>query len=181
MTLFSAVKATLKSKRFWLWQISGAIIYAIPVVIRFATNRVDIPILNFPGSWIGHFIPGNFLEKVLVNAFFPGGAGAVAGEIFVDSYKCEAVKGKTKYFSRLGGALLQTAVWSVFQFWGFSLIITVPWGGHGGGNLFEHAVVFPINFVLAAFSIFTPNVVNFLKSNLAKVHLRLPRRQVVEG
>jgi hypothetical protein len=181
MRLFSAVKATLKSKRFWLWQISGAIIYAIPVVIRFATNRVDIPILNFPGSWIGHFIPGNFLEKVIVNAFFPGGAGGVGGEIFVASYKCEAIKGETKYFSRLGGALFQTAVWSVFQFWGFSLLITVPWGGHGGGNLFEHAVVFPINFVLAAFSIFTPDVVNFLKSFLAKAYQRLSRKRRVEG
>jgi hypothetical protein len=168
MRLLSAVKATLKSKRFWVWQISGAIIYAIPVVIRFALNRVDIPILNFPGYWIGHFIPGNFLEKVLVNAFFPGGAGGVAGETLVNNYKGEAVKGKTKYLSRLGGALLQTAVWSAFQFWGFSLLITVPWGGHGGGNLFEHAVVFPINFTLAAFSIFTPDVVNFVKSKLTK-------------
>jgi hypothetical protein len=168
MRLLSAVKATLKSKRFWVWQISGAIIYAIPVVIRFALNRVDIPILNFPGYWIGHFIPGNFLEKVLVNAFFPGGAGGVAGETLVNNYKGEAVQGKTKYLSRLGGALFQTAVWSAFQFWGFSLLITVPWGGHGGGNLFEHAVVFPINFTLAAFSIFTPNVVNFVKSKLTK-------------
>ena len=112
MNLPSAINATLRSKRFWIWQISGAIIYAIPVAIRFATKNIAIPILNFPGFWIGHFIPGNFLEKLLVNTFFPGGAGGVAGETFVNNYKGEAVKGKTKYLARLGGALLQTAAWS---------------------------------------------------------------------
>jgi hypothetical protein len=173
MRLFSAVKNTLKSKRFWIWQISGAIIYAIPVAIRFATNRVDIPILDFPGFWIGHFITGNFLEKVLVNSFFPGGAGAVAGETLFNNYKGEAARGKTKYRARLGGALIQTAVWSAFQFWGFSLLITVPWGGHAGGNLFEHAIVFPINFTLAAFSIFTPDIVSFVKSSMARARRRL--------
>jgi hypothetical protein len=65
----AAIKNTLKSRRFWLWEICGALIYAIPVAIRYATE-VAISILNFPGYWIGHLIPGNLLEKVLVNAFF---------------------------------------------------------------------------------------------------------------
>ncbi len=173
MRLLNAITKTLKSKRFWVWQISGAIIYAIPVAVRFATNRVDIPVLNFPGFWIGHFIPGNFLEKIFVNAFFPGGAGGVAGETLVNNYNGEVAEGKTKYMSRLGGALLQTVFWSAFQFWGFSLLISVPWGGLGGGNLFEHAIVFPINFTLAAFSIFTPDVANLVKLNMAKAYRRL--------
>jgi hypothetical protein len=172
MNLLSAAKATLRSKRFWLWQISGVIIYAIPVAIRFTTQNMAIPILNFPGFWIGHFIPGNFLEKLLVNAFFPGGAGGVAGETLVNNCKGEAVKGKTKYLSRLGGALLQTTAWSAFQYWGYSLLIIGPFGG----NIFEHALVFPINFILAAFSIFTPDLVNFAKSNLVKAYLKLSRR-----
>jgi hypothetical protein len=172
MNLPTAIKATLRSKRFWIWQISGAIIYAIPVAIRFATKNMDIPILNFPGFWIGHFIPGNFLEKLLVNTFFPGGAGGVAGETLVNNYKGEAVKGKTKYLARLGGALLQTAAWSAFQYWGYSLSIIGPFGG----NIFEHALVFPINFTLAAFSIFTPDVVNFAKSKLIKAYRKLSRR-----
>ena len=109
MKLGSAVKATLRSKRFWVWQLTGVIIYGIPVAIRFATGSVEIPILNFPGFWIGHYVPGNMLEKILVNAFFPGGAGGVAGEELVSNYKEEAIKGKVKYLSRLGGALLQTA------------------------------------------------------------------------
>ena len=177
MNLIAAAKATLKSKRFWLWQISGAIIYAIPVAIRFITKSAYIPILSF-GFWIGHYIPGNLVEKVLVNAFFPGGAGGVAGELLSSNYKGEAVKGKTKYLSRLGGAWLQTAVWSAFQFWGNSLQILGPWSiGEGWGNIFEYWTVFPLNFALAAFSIFTPDVVNFLKAILAKAYRKLSGRK----
>jgi hypothetical protein len=179
MSLRIATTATLRSKRFWLWEVAGAILYCIPVVIRFATKTAIIPILNFPGFWIGHFIPGNFLEKILVNSFFPGGAGGIAGETFVSNYNGEAVNGKTKYLSRLAGALLQTTAWSLFQYWGYSLSITLPYGG----NIFEHPIVFPINFTLAAFSIFTPDVVNFVKSILesacrklatTKIQQRLP-------
>ena len=177
MNLRGAVKATLRSKRFWAWQIGGAIIYGIPVAIRFATGSVEIPILNFPGFWIDHFIPGNMLEKILVNAFFPGGAGGIAGETFISNYKGEAVKGKAKYLSRLGGALLQTAAWSAFQYWGFSLMIFGPWSvSSEWGNIFEHWLVFPFNFTLASFSIFTPDIVGFVKAILVKVYRKLSKR-----
>jgi hypothetical protein len=169
MSFLKAVAGTLKSKRFWLWQISGVIIYGIPVITRFFTGNVIIPLLNFPGFWIGHFIPGNFLEKLLINAFFPGGAGSVTGEIFVSIYKNRVITGKTKYQSRLGGALLQTVFWTFFQYWGYSLLILGPWSsGTTGGNIFEHAVVFPINFVLASISIFTPDILNFIKNKIKK-------------
>jgi hypothetical protein len=164
MCLRDATVATLKSKTFLLWLIAGIAIYAMPAAIRFATGRVEISILNFPGFWIDHFIPGNMLEKVLVNAFFPGGVGAVAGEIFFTNYKSVEMKGKTKYLARLSGALLLTGVWSAFQFWGYSLSIAMSYGG----NIFESYFVFPINFVLAAFSIFTPDVIHFLKSLIFK-------------
>ncbi|MGB9914961.1 MAG: hypothetical protein ACPLIG_03490 [Candidatus Bathyarchaeales archaeon] len=176
MKLLKAVATTLRSKRFWRWEIGGAVIYAIPVAIRFATKSVEIPILNFPGFWIDHYIPGNMLEKILVNAFFPGGAGGVAGELLAGNYKGTAVQGKAKYLSRLGGALLQTAAWSAFQYWGFSLNIIGPWGtGSGWGNIFEHWLVFPFNFTLAAFSIFTPDVVYFVKSCFVKLRRKLSR------
>ncbi len=162
MQLRKAVVATLGSRRFWWWELGGAVIYSIPVAIRFITKSVVIPFLNFPGFWIGHLIPGNFLEKVLVNAFFPGGAGGVAGEVFAGHRKGEAVTGKAKYLHRLSGALLQTAVWSAFQYFGYSLSLIGPYGS----NVFESIFVFPINFVLAAFSIFTPDVVGFIKSKL---------------
>ena len=165
----TAVVSTLRSRRFWLWQIGGAVLYGIPAAIRFTTKSMIIPILNFPGFWIGHLIPGNFVEKLIVNAFFPGGAGGVAGEIFASNYKGDAIEGKVKYRYRLGGALLQTAAWSAFQFWGYSLLIMGPYGS----NIFESIFVFPINFVLAAFSIFTPDVVNFAKSNLVKAYEKL--------
>jgi hypothetical protein len=164
MSLRRAAKATLKSKRFWLWQAAGIIIYAIPVAVRFATKSVAIPILNFPGFWIGDFIPGNFLEKLLVNSFFPGGAGGVAGEEFFNNYRGFAAKGKAKYLHRLAGAIAQTAVWSAFQFVGYSLSINGPYGS----NLFEYAGVIPINFILAALSVFTPDVVGFVKSKITK-------------
>ncbi|MEM2108172.1 MAG: hypothetical protein QXL10_02680 [Candidatus Bathyarchaeia archaeon] len=176
MKLHKAVATTLRSKRFWLWELSGAVIYGIPVAVRFATKSVEIPFLNFPGFWIDHYIPGNMLEKTLVNAFFPGGAGGVAGELLLSNYKGKAVQGKGKYLSRLGGALLQTAVWSAFQYWGFSLNILGPWStGDGWGNIFEHWSVFPFNFTLAAFSIFTPDVVYFVKSCFVKLRLMLSR------
>ena len=160
MKLHEAFAATLRNRRFWLWELGGAVIYGIPVAIRFITKSVSIPILNFPGVWIDHFIPGNFVEKILVNAFFPGGAGGVAGEVFVSNFKGEVAKGKAKYLHRLGGALLQTAVWSAFQYLGYSLSIMGPYGS----NVFESLFVFPINFVIAAFSVFTPDVVGFMKS-----------------
>ncbi len=167
MSLIRAIVKTLRSKRFWLWQVSGAIIYLIPVTIRFFSGEVIIPFLNIPGFWIGHFIPGNFLEKLLVNAFFPGGAGGIAGEIFVSKYKGILIENQTKYQARLGGALLQTVFWAAFQYWGYSLLILGPWSsGTTGGNVFEHAVVFPINFVLASISIFTPDVLNFFKRKI---------------
>ncbi len=169
MRLSRAVVATLRGRRFWVWQLGGAVIYAIPVLIRYATGRVEIPILNFPGFWIWHVIPGNMLEKILVNAFFPGGAGAVTGEILYSNYRDKELAGRTKYLARLGGALVQTAAWSLFQLWGFSLMIP---GFHGGGNLFESIWVFPINFVLAAFSIFTPDVVDYLKRGFRKIRRR---------
>jgi hypothetical protein len=174
MRLHRAVVATFRSKRFWLWEVAGAIIYAIPVAIRFFTRSVTIPILNFPGFWIDHYIPGNFLEKILVNAFFPGGAGGVAGEILASNNKGEEITGKKKYLARLCGALLQTAAWSAFQYWGYSLMLMGPWGGSPyGGNVFEHATVFPINFTLAALSVFTPDVVNFVKTLVERVYQKL--------
>ncbi len=179
MNLRRAVEATLRSKRFWLWQIGGVIIYGIPVAIRFATGNVQLPILSLLKTpAIDHYVPSNLVEKILVNAFFPGGAGGVAGEVFVSNYNRDAAKGKAKYLSRLGGALLQTAVWSAFQYWGYSLMILGPWSiGGGWGNIFEYWMVFPLNFVLAAFSIFTPDGVNFAKSKLESAYRKLSKRK----
>jgi hypothetical protein len=178
MKFVEAFARTLKSSRFWIWQIGGAVIYAIPVMIRYVTGDVVIPILNFPGFWIGHIIPGNMLEKILVNAFFPGGAGGVAGEVFASNRKGEVVIGRAKYLARLGGALGQTAVWSAFQFLGYLLMIKGP-SGSSDSNLFESVFVFPINFVIAALSIFTPDVVQFAKSKIEKA-LKKPSKKLPE-
>jgi hypothetical protein len=178
MNLRSAVKATLRSRRFWVWQIGGAIIYGIPVAIRFVTGNVQLPILSLLETpAVDHYVPSNLVEKILVNAFFPGGAGGVAGEVFVSNYNHDAAKGKAKYLSRLCGALLQTAAWSAFQYWGYSLMILGPWSiGGGWGNIFEYWMVFPLNFILAVFSIFTPDVLGFVKSVLVKAYWKLSGR-----
>ena len=172
MALRRAITRTISSRRFWLWQIGGAVIYGIPVAIRFVTQSVYIPILNFPGFWIGYFIPGNLVEKILVNAFFPGGAGGIAGEILVSNNKGEAVRGRLMYLARLAGALLQTSIWSAFQFWGYYLYFIGPYGS----NIFEHVLVFPLNFTLAALSIFTPDVLNFVEVNVRKAYRSMSTR-----
>ncbi len=83
----SAIARTIRSRRFWIWQLGGIIIYAMPAAIRLATGSVYLPVLGlFEVPWIGHFIPGNLVEKILVNAFFPGAAGAIAGELTLLKY-----------------------------------------------------------------------------------------------
>ena len=172
MKLRTAIAGTLRSRRFWLWQISGAIIYGIPVVVRFATGSVYLPILSLLATpWIDHYVPGNLVEKILVQAFFPGGAGGVAGEILIANRDAVVLVGRRKYLARLGGALLWTAAWSLFQLWGNMQNIFVV--GSAQGNLFEYWMVFPLNFLLASFSIFTPDVLNYAKSGLSWVHHRL--------
>ena len=86
-----AISSTLRSRRFWVWQIGGAVIYAIPAAIRLATGSIHLPILSmFMVPWVTPYVPGNIVEKVLVNAFFPGGAGAVAGEILYSNFHGQA-------------------------------------------------------------------------------------------
>jgi hypothetical protein len=166
----SALKKTLRSKRFWVWQICGAFIYAVPVVIRLATGNVVLPILSLLETpWVDHYIPGNLVEKILVNAFFPGGAGAVAGEIFFrEAYAKQTVSRRRKYGYRLAGALLWTAAWSLFQLWGNMQNIV----GSYGGNLFEYPMVYPLNFLLASLSIFTPDIMSYLGLNLKALYTR---------
>src|SRR4030066_542645 len=106
MKLGEAFARTLRSRRFWVWQIGGAVIYAIPATIRYATGDVVIPLLVFHGFWINFIlVPGNLFEKILVNAFFPGGAGGIAGEVFASVRKGEVITGRAKYLTRLDGAL----------------------------------------------------------------------------
>ncbi len=167
MSFRYAAAATLRSKRLWTWMIAGIIIYAVPAAIRYATGSIVIPFLNWPGFWIDHFIPGNLSEKILVNAFFPGAAGAIAGEVFINFYKNQTITKKNKYLARLSGALLFVALWSAFQYWGYSLAIYMSFSP--SSNLFESYFVFPINFVLASLSIFTPTVVYFLKNLILKI------------
>lgn len=167
MKLREAVAATLKSKRFWLWQTAGAVVYGIPVAIRFATGNVYLPILGLLETpWIDHYVPGNLVEKILVSAFFPGGAGGVSGEILASEHRGSPVWGRQKYLARFSGAIIQTAAWSAFQLWGNLQNITGPYGG----NIFEYPMVFPLNFLLASFSIFTPDVLQFGRSVLSLIH-----------
>lgn len=164
--LLTALSNSLHSKRFWIWQIGGAAIYAVPVLIRLVSGNVLLPVLSwFAVPWVDHFIPGNLVEKVLVNAFFPGGAGAVAGEVFFQNLYGQTDTWRGKYGRRLAGALAWVTAWSLFQLWGNMQNIV----GSYGGNLFEYPMVFPLNFLLAALSIFTPDVMGYLKRMLEDI------------
>lgn len=169
----SAITRTIRSRRFWVWQLGGIIIYALPAAIRLATGSDYLPVLGlFDVPWIGYFIPGNIVEKILVNAFFPGAAGAIAGELFFSNMQGSAFSRRQKYLARLKGALLWTVIWSLFQFWGNMQNIAGPWGG----NIFEYPMIYPLNFLLASFSIFTPTIVGFAKRKIIDFYLILKRK-----
>jgi hypothetical protein len=158
---------TLRSRRFWIWQLGSVFIYAIPATIRITTGNIHLPILSmFMVPWVTPYVPGNIVEKILVNAFFPGGAGAIAGEIFYSKMHSENLSGRQKYFARLGGAILWTSGWSLFQFWGYIQNVT----GSYGGNLFESPLVFPLNFLLASLSILTPDIVGYIKKKIINAY-----------
>jgi hypothetical protein len=167
MNIRFAFVAMLKSKRFWMWAAAGIIIYLIPVAIRYATGSIIIPFLNWPGYWIDHFIPGNLAEKILVNMFFPGAAGAIAGEVFMGYHVKQALTVKAKYLSRLAGAMLFVSAWSLFQFWGYHLAIYMSFSP--GSNLFESYFVYPLNYAIATCSIFTPTIIYSIKNLVQKI------------
>lgn len=169
-----AVANTFRSKRFWIWQLGSVFIYSIPATIRITTGNIHLPLLSmFMVPLVTPYVPGNIIEKVLVNAFFPGGAGAVAGEILYSKVHSESFTRRQKYLARLGGAWLWTAGWSLFQFWGYMQNVT----GSYGGNLFESPLVFPLNFLLATLSILTPDVVGYLKKELGTAYLGLRHKK----
>jgi uncharacterized membrane protein YeaQ/YmgE (transglycosylase-associated protein family) len=147
--------------------IAGCIVYLIPAAIRYATGSIIIPFLNWPGYWIEHFVPGNLSEKILVNMVFPGAVGAIAGEVFAASYLKQALTSKAKYLCRLAGALVFVSVWSLFQLWGYSMSIYMSFSP--ASNLFESYFVFPINYIIACFSIITPTILYFIKNRVLRI------------
>jgi hypothetical protein len=159
----TAVKSLLRSRRFWILQLGSVFIYSIPATIRITTGNIHLPILSmFMVPWVTPYVPGNIVEKILVNAFFPGGAGAVAGEIFFSKVHSLDLNIRQKYLARLAGAWLWVAGWSLFQFWGYLQNVN----GTYGDNLFESPLVFPLNFLLASLAIFTPDVVSYINKEL---------------
>ncbi len=172
--LRNAILKSLRNRRFWVWQISAVLIYATPATIRITTGNIHLPILSmFMPFWVSPFVPGNIVEKILVNAFFPGGAGAVAGEIFYTNLNQKVLSRKQKYLARLGGALLWTTFWSLFQLWGYLQYVTASYGD----NLFESPLVFPLNFLLASLSIFTPSIMSKFKTKLSNIYHRMSHKK----
>jgi hypothetical protein len=161
-----ALKATIHSRRFWTWQILGIVIYAIPVTIRLVTGNVVLPILGLLQTpWIDHMVPANLVEKILVNGFFPGAAGAIAGEIYFTKKSGEPKTKRRLYGTRLAGALFYVALFSLFQLVGYLINYTASYGS----NLFEYPGVYPLNFLLASLSIFTPTIIGYLGTQASKL------------
>src|SRR4030042_1881282 len=66
---------------------------------------------------------------------------------------------RRKYGYRLAGAMVWVTAWSLFQLFGYMANII----GSYGGNLFEYPGVYPLNYLLGALSIFTPDIVGFIR------------------
>ncbi len=160
-TLYAAYE-TLKSKRFWKWELGSLGLYLIPASYRHFTGNITLPILNPSFNSPSPYIPNNPLGKFVVNAFFPGGAGGVGGEELYKNYTSRKLTRKEKYLSRLFGALTQTGIFTSFQYVGHGL----NWIGSWGGNWFEAPEWYPFNFLLASASVFTPDVVNYVDSKI---------------
>jgi hypothetical protein len=47
--------------------------------------------------------------------------------------------------------------------------------GSWGGNLFEYPTVYPLNFLIASLSIFTPTILGFLKNKIVSAYHRFKR------
>lgn len=143
-----------------------------------ATGNVVLPILGLLQTpWIDHAVPANLVEKILVNGFFPGAAGAIAGEIFFTNKNAgQAISTRRKYGYRLAGALFYVTLFSLFQLFGYLANITASYGS----NLFEYPGVYPLNFLLASLSIFTPTIVGFVWSRLANA-IRKTRTEPVKS
>ena len=146
--------------------IGGAVIYAIPASVRLVTGNVVLPVLSWAATpWVGMYIPANLVEKIFVNAFFPGAAGAIGGEIFFSNLKTATLSRRQKYLARLCGALVAVTLWSLIQLSGGILGFVGSWGG----NLFEYPSVFPLNYLLASLSIFTPTILGFFRTRLIQL------------
>jgi hypothetical protein len=50
--------------------------------------------------------------------------------------------------------------------------IAGPWGG----NIFEYPMIYPLNFLLASLSIFTPTIVGFAKTKIINFYLSLKHK-----
>jgi hypothetical protein len=89
---------------------------------------------------------------------FPGAAGAVAAEVYSQKRNnLRQVSRRRKYGIRLAGAMIWVTLWSLFQLWGNMQNII----GSYGGNLFEYPMVYPLNYAIATFSIFTPTIISY--------------------
>jgi hypothetical protein len=125
-----ALKRTLSSRRFWIWQLGGAAIYAIPVTIRLVTGNVVLPVLGLlENPWIDHFVPANMAEKILVNASFRVRLGRLGRNLF--TYKNgESAISKRVSTVTLGRAMFYATLWSLFQLLGYLANKTASYGSN---------------------------------------------------
>ena len=115
-----AISNTLRSRRFWVWQIGGAFIYAIPATIRLATGNIHLPILSmFMPPWVNPLrAAATSSRKFWLTRFSPEAQAQWQAKSSTQTSKAEPLSRKQKYLARLGGAWLQTAAWSLFQLCG---------------------------------------------------------------
>jgi len=113
--------------------ITGAILYLLPVIYRFATKSSVVPILNstlFLYHRNSQITPVN-LETLGLTFLIPTAVGAIVGASFLENIFNRRFHGLEKYLSRVFGSLSLAFAWIVLHFIGFSFFNPVtPWGAH---------------------------------------------------
>lgn len=168
--LFSLVKKSLKEKRVITWVGVGSSLYLMPAIYRYITQNPIIPYFPIIKTQTP-YIPPNIFEKLIVNPIFPGGVGAVIGETIVEKTSNTFYKVK-KYISRVFGSVTTTALWSLFQYIGYSISEIMRFEWTPGQNPFEPPNIYPFNMIIAlTLAPLVPYAVEYVKKLYGKVRL----------
>ena len=131
MGFFNALTASLNKNKKVI--VTGAVLYLLPVIYRFATKNSIVPILDntlFLYHRNSQITPVN-LETLGLTFLIPAAVGAVVGASFLESVFNRRFTGMEKYLARVFGSLSFAFLWIALHFIGYSFFNPVlPWGGH---------------------------------------------------
>lgn len=134
-----------QSRRLFKWEVVGAAAYAIPIAIRSITKQAYIGLPTIESyNVFGMLTPTNLVEKAIINSLYPGGAGAVAGEILIPKILRRELGSMGLHLTRMVGAGLQTLGHTLIQYYLNNQRFLWP---HGEPP--ETSGIYPFNFLWA--------------------------------